>query len=632
MNDIIKVILLNFILFYFLIKKNKSLSMFLIVILFMYVLYLRGKKILEGQSLIEDKKDEVKFMKMANLDRLLSKMLNVYEHSEEDCIGGYSDFSPCDKKCGITHKYKTYRVERPAGIFGKSCLEEDGRRKKKLCDESDGIYKCIIGESCQEDGDCDSNNCDPKTDRCVAKRVCSNTNLDLCNKEECLDLNNHYDYAKREFKYDETESGIKCKLEDQETDSEEEEEEEDDEVESGYDPVTVSLAECDLYYWLEKRTETGQDQLTSTECVLKIPNSVYLESVDDPKYQERLEKYGISNLELPGLYCNIGKQYKQNYSEQDSIEDRLIGITEPISQSMIEEDFGNYNDLCRTPIYSIGNTEQDGNCEDGYWPPYSYFDEVNNQYIDSRIYSKINISEMCGRCKNGWRKLVSGECEACGEHGSPNNQYINSETGGEKVLEGVDRNEMGQNASCSTGGDQINLNTYAKVSCISYKSNPGFQCINNNQIWNSENENSEVYINDLNDFYNTCCKNCENNDIITFSGGADSCTANNFNSECNDNTRCTSCLEYHIEGSEDTYDYRLDNFRCGSCPVNYQSDGAGGCQLSPSPPVLRVEEDPSPQPVSLRPSTTQSNAFCRGLTYEECGGMPDCSWGDNMCN
>ena len=36
----IKVILLNFILIYFLIKKNKSVSMFLIVVLFMYLLYL----------------------------------------------------------------------------------------------------------------------------------------------------------------------------------------------------------------------------------------------------------------------------------------------------------------------------------------------------------------------------------------------------------------------------------------------------------------------------------------------------------------------------------------------------------------------------------------------------------------
>ena len=585
MNDIIKVILLNIILIYFLIKKNKSISMFLIVVLFMYVLYLRGKKLLEGQGFIEEKKDEVKFMKMANLDRLLGKLLNMYEHSEEDCIGGYSDFSPCDKKCGITHKYKTYRVERKAGLFGKSCREEDGRRRKVLCDESDGVYKCMTGESCQEDGDCETNNCDPKTDRCVPKKVCSNTNLDLCNKEECIDLNNHYSYAKREFKYDETESGVKCKLEDKTDSEEEEEEEEEEEVDSGYDPVTVSLEDCDLYYWLEKRTEIGQDQLTSTECVLKIPNSVYLESVDDPKYQERLEKYGLDKLKLPGLYCNIGKQYKSG----DSGDDNSIGITKRISETMIKEDFGNYNDLCNTPINSIDHPgDTDGTCEDGYWPPYSYFDDVNNQYINSEQgYSKINISEMCGRCKNGFQKLED-ECVSCRGLGSPNNQYINSEIDGEKTLEGVDGNQMGQNVSCTMEGVQSNLNTPAKVSCLSHKSNPVFQCVNNNQIWNSDANDSLVYINDVNDFYNTCCKNCANNhDIITFNDNSD-CSINNFNSECNENTSCTSCLQLNLEGSRGTFDYRLDNFTCGSCPEHYHSDGRGECQLEQLPLVLHT--------------------------------------------
>ena len=166
----------------------------------------------EGQSL-DEAKSEVKFMKMANIDRLLSKLLNIYQHSEEDCIGGYSEFSECDKKCGITHKYKTYVVENQGGILGSNCIENDGRRKKKLCDKSDGVYPCIVGEYCQEDGDCKTNSCDPKTDKCVEERVCSNTNLDLCNKEDCLNLKNNNEYAGREFKYDEAESGIKCKLE-----------------------------------------------------------------------------------------------------------------------------------------------------------------------------------------------------------------------------------------------------------------------------------------------------------------------------------------------------------------------------------------------------------------------------------
>ena len=67
----------------------------------------------------------------------------------------------------ITHKYKTYRVERKAGLFGNSCREED-EVEEKVLRQSDGVYKCMTGESCQEDGDCETNNCDPKTDRCVS--------------------------------------------------------------------------------------------------------------------------------------------------------------------------------------------------------------------------------------------------------------------------------------------------------------------------------------------------------------------------------------------------------------------------------------------------------------------------------
>ena len=115
MNDIIKLILLNSILFYFLIKKNKYISIILVIILILYLLYLKRNTLIEGQGFIDEmemkfKKEELKFMKMANLDRILNKILNVYAHSEEDCNGSYTDFTPCDKKCGITHKYKTYRI------------------------------------------------------------------------------------------------------------------------------------------------------------------------------------------------------------------------------------------------------------------------------------------------------------------------------------------------------------------------------------------------------------------------------------------------------------------------------------------------------------------------------------------
>ena len=515
MNDIIKVILLNFILIYFLIKKNKSVSIFLIVVLFIYLLYLRGNKLLEGQINIDEKKDEVKFMKMANLDNLLGKLLNVYEDSEQDCIGGYSDFSPCDKKCGITHKYKTYRVEKKAGLFGESCIEEDGRRKKELCDESDGIFKCITGESCQEDGDCETNNCDPKTDRCVPKKVCSNTNLDLCNKEECIDLNNHYDYAKREFKYDEAESGVKCKLEDK-TDSEEEEEE-DEMVDSGYDASKISLAQCESEFWLET-VESSGDQLTSSQCKLKIPSSVYYET-EDINLQERYQIYGIEaeNAKGPGLYCKIG------YKFDDHEGNEYLGVTDPIT----EEDFENLREgetiegKCNASFTKNNFNVNDGKvlCDEGYWPPLDYFKELKNLNID--VGNRIPINEMCLRCYNGYQYIIGDEgnisCTACSTTTDNYNQW-RVESNNYQIVD--DTIPMGQNPNCFVGdpddGEEFQGTCQNLIDL-------GYSCTENNY---KEKKNGDGNFEtsspiDPTDFLTQCCKACESNE--RFNSSSEEC-------------------------------------------------------------------------------------------------------------
>ncbi len=496
MNNIIKVILLNFILLYFLIKKNKSISMFFIVILFMYILYLRGNKLLEGQGYIDEKKDEVKFMKMANLDRLLDKMLNLYEDAEQDCIGSYSDFSPCDKKCGITHKYKTYRIERPAGLFGKSCIEEDGRRTKELCDESDGVFKCVTGESCQEDGDCKTNNCDPKTDRCVAKKVCSNNNLYLCNKEECIDLNNHYDYAEREFKYDEAESGIKCKLQDKETDTEDEYEE-DEIATGGLDISTITAAECEnnkLYWYLNSdnnnNNNNNTEQVTSSTCTLKIPNSIYYESRDDG-LDLRNRIYGMTNNRMrPGLYCKIGYKFDNN--------DNIKGVTQPIREEDLNNGVeGKCESLINIGVDRIISLDQqdeinDIQCNEGYWPPLKYFTELNNldQENDG---DKIPIGEMCGRCRNGY-DYNNSNCTVCreGERGVLSNQYfLNDEGIYTRVSE-----EMGK-SGCIRESTQ-------SLTCSGLRER-GMDCSDRNKMINSENDNQDTTVEN---FYENCCQYC----------------------------------------------------------------------------------------------------------------------------
>lgn len=552
MNDIIKLILLNFILFYFLIKKNKSLSIFLIVVLFIYLLYLRGGKLLEGQDSIKEKKDEVKFMKMVNLDRLLGKLLNVYEHSEEDCIGGYTDFTPCDKKCGITHKYKTYRVKRKAGLFGKSCVEEDGRRKKELCDESDGVYKCIIGESCQEDSDCDSDNCDPRTDRCVPEKVCSNTNLDLCNKEECIDLNNHYDYTGREFKYDETESGIKCKLEDKDTDTEEENEEEDDIAEGGLDPSIIAAVDCEtneLYWYLEPQ-DRDLERVTSAGCKLKIPNSVFYENEDSEGFQERKIKYGVPDMES-GLYCKMGNKFGGD-NPYKGVTERI----EPGDLNDINED--DLDNMCKTPFTIDLYSNDDGTCKTGYWPPLNYF--KNRINLDNDF--EIPIEEMCTRCDNGTKYDSDNPnydpddpCQSCG--GELINQFnLDSQGNYTNLSENL---PIGMNTECT---EPVNTN----LTCSNFRETFSMDCNNDNKINNNDNNDTSIE-----NFYNDCCEYCP--------------LGQKFST---DQLECISCPAGEQGDSDGT--------GCVSCPPGtYREESSdGGCQICVHiPRIDRTKCDPN---------------------------------------
>ena len=601
MNDIIKVILLNFILIYFLIKKNKIFSMFLIVVLFIYLLYLRANKLLEGQTNIDEKKDEVKFMKMANLDRLLGKLLNVYEHSEEDCKGGYSDFSPCDKKCGITHKYKTYVVERPAGLFGKSCIEEDGRRKKQLCDESDGVYKCIIGESCQEDGDCETNNCDPKTNSCVPKKVCSNTNLDLCNKEECIDLNNHYDYAKREFKYDETETGVKCKLEDKETDTDTDTDEEEDDEELGteYDPDKISLEQCDSEgnFWLYK-DEDRTDTLTSVECKLKIPGSVYYADESDERLMRRNQIYGTSGTEYqmgPGLYCKIGYQFDPDSGNN------LKGVTLPIEPEDIQ-DIESDNPIpltnyCNVKYYNDSNTymnsyinnsgDEDSSvlCLNGQqWPPLKYFTDLNNLGKDQE--NIIPITEMCGRCNNGYRFSDGRICVNCSDNRNNFNQWVQDEDGKYERPPGTTM-PMGKNASCTVG--ELGSSATLIDTCENLKNNMSLSC--NNAVFNPGTTPSTAA-----DFNTNCCTYCDNNQY--FDPNRDS-----------PNGSCVECPEGTVQDTNDP-----SNSECTPCPdYKYRPNGSKVCSLCPPGQSLNYQK-------------TKCGNYCI-IPGQNCGPNPNVPWG-----
>ena len=80
--NIFKLFILNMILLYFL-RYNIKFGIILLCITIVYLLLLNNNNI-EGNN-IGDAKRELKYLDMLNIDRLLNKLIGVFEHSEEDC-------------------------------------------------------------------------------------------------------------------------------------------------------------------------------------------------------------------------------------------------------------------------------------------------------------------------------------------------------------------------------------------------------------------------------------------------------------------------------------------------------------------------------------------------------------------
>ena len=115
-----------------------------------YSMILYYKNTIEGYTNANnDIKRKVRFIEMLEINNLLDRLVHIFEDSEKNCIGGYSKYSSCDKKCGKSYKSKRYRIQQRAGIYGRGCVEEDGFMHKEKCDIKivNPIYK-IIGAAC----------------------------------------------------------------------------------------------------------------------------------------------------------------------------------------------------------------------------------------------------------------------------------------------------------------------------------------------------------------------------------------------------------------------------------------------------------------------------------------------------
>jgi len=146
--------------------------------------FYKGKGTFKKGYTSQSKSDD----KISTLNKLLNKLLGNILNDEQDCIGEFSEYSKCNKSCGNAYQTRTYNVKQKRGKNGKACPHDDGYEEKKMCD----LDYCQLGDLCKENADCESGNCNPNSTRCENMVPCTKENVHVCNKNECMDLNDEY--------------------------------------------------------------------------------------------------------------------------------------------------------------------------------------------------------------------------------------------------------------------------------------------------------------------------------------------------------------------------------------------------------------------------------------------------------
>lgn len=235
MNDIIKLIFFNILLF-ILLYLDKRLAILFIILLMLYLITIKSSlksKTIEGfefyRNFVEmpvfkdydytvslpnsaeynSKNKPFTYMysffngggtsnKVINTDNvninklndLLDELINLFEKKQENCQGNFSNFGMCSKTCGYGKQKQVYNITREKGSNGTECPYKNG-----YTNEIDCIMKsCDIGDSCENNLDCGQGYCDKDKKICVSEYKCDK-GFDLVNclsEIDCLKLNQKY--------------------------------------------------------------------------------------------------------------------------------------------------------------------------------------------------------------------------------------------------------------------------------------------------------------------------------------------------------------------------------------------------------------------------------------------------------
>lgn len=168
-------------------NDNKYIIIIILLIIYLFFIWER----IEGFQ-VNERYD----FKLSRLEDLMDKFIKKLLVSEKDCRGRFTKYSECDKKCGFNSvQTRKYEILKEAEKGGKRCQYKNGYTEKIDC----YMDRCEIGDPCEENLDCESNNCN--NGKCNEWAECSFNDLNMCDKTECKQLNNEQNFTNDEEGY-----------------------------------------------------------------------------------------------------------------------------------------------------------------------------------------------------------------------------------------------------------------------------------------------------------------------------------------------------------------------------------------------------------------------------------------------
>ena len=76
-----------------------------------------------------------KMTRLEETNKLLDKLINIFDNKQQHCIGFFEKYSECSKECGYGKQTKKYRIVQEKGENGIDCPHEEGKTIKKLINE-----------------------------------------------------------------------------------------------------------------------------------------------------------------------------------------------------------------------------------------------------------------------------------------------------------------------------------------------------------------------------------------------------------------------------------------------------------------------------------------------------------------